>query len=244
MSSIADGSKFTCDHCDLQEVEKLLKVLLDKLTSASISRHPRSISERKVNALRNEMLNALQLLTPSSGSDASSVSSTAAAGASTKDISMTPYFFNKVSEILDNLITRSRTALSMASSVFSSGDTVDNWNQRQQEIARQFAYEERYELAKLIIRQHDVEYNYHCTEQNCGSSCIFAIETCPNVGCGVLYSRKWATQHDDICPEKILSCPRICGEHRMRKQIDDHLVTDCILRPIKCPYHGAGCVKG
>lgn len=240
VSLVTDTTGFTCDYCDLQEVETLTKMFLDKLTAASINRHPRNISERKINALKNEMMDVLQL---SFTSSAATTNKTAPA-TTTPSPSMTPYFSTKTSDILDSFITSCRTTLAMASSVFKSGDASDNFTQRQQDVARYFAMEERVEWAKLVLRKHDVEYNFHCSVRNCGPSCIFAVESCPNVGCCVYFSRKWAEAHDAICPEKILGCPRTCGVCLQRKRMDMHLRDDCILRPITCTYHSVGCKHG
>jgi homogentisate solanesyltransferase len=240
VSLVTDTTGFTCDYCDLQEVEMLTKMFLDKLTAASINRHPRNISERKINALKNEMMDILQLPT----SPATVTASKTAPSTTSPSPAMTPYFSTKTSDILDSFISSCRTTLAMASSVFRSGDAADNFTQRQQDVARYFAMEERVEWAKLVLRKHDVEYNFHCSVRNCGPSCIFAVESCPNVGCCVYFSRKWAEAHDAVCPEKILGCPRTCGECLQRKRMDMHLRDDCILRPITCTYHSVGCKHG
>ncbi len=237
VNTIADTSHFTCDYCDLQEVENLTNMFLDKLTAATLNRHPRNVSERKINALKNEMIDILQL--------PSSASTTVPGNPSPKgSFSMAPYAYVKVSESLDSFITSCRTTLSMASSVFKSGDVGENWSQRQQEVDRCFSVEERHEWAKLMLRKHDVEFSYHCSVRNCGPSCVFAVEACPNLGCCVYFSRKWAQQHDAICPEKMLPCTRACGEHRKRKKLETHLRDECILRPIDCPYKSVGCNHG
>eukprot|EP01033_Poteriospumella_lacustris_P012154 gene12154-8696_t len=193
--------------------------------------------ERKINALKNEMMDVLQLST----SPATATANKTAPSTTSPSPAMTPYFSTKTSDILDSFISSCRTTLAMASSVFRSGDAADNFTQRQQDVARYFAMEERVEWAKLVLRKHDVEYNFHCSVRNCGPSCIFAVESCPNVGCCVYFSRKWAEAHDAVCPEKILGCPRTCGECLQRKRMDMHLRDDCILRPITCTYHSVGC---
>jgi hypothetical protein len=218
VNMIIDTSNFTCDHCDLQEVEKLARLFLDKLTAATINRHPRNICERKINLLKNEMMDICRSVG-----------------------TMRPYAYTKVSESLDVFISSCRTTLSMASSVFIFNDATEHWAHRQQDIARYFVTEERLEWAKLMIRNHDVECSYHCNVRNCGPSCIFAIEACPNIGCCVYYSRKWAEQHDTVCPEKVLPCTRTCGNQCKRKHMSTHLQNDCILRPIDCPYKQLGC---
>lgn len=78
--------------------------------------------------------------------------------------------------------------------------------------------------------------------KNCGKSCIFGIEFCPNSPCIEQYSRKWSQQHDAICPEKILPCTRQCGEIMPRKNMETHVSQECILRPVFCPYNCIGCI--
>jgi hypothetical protein len=52
---------FTCDYCDLKEVEKLSDLFLEKFLSASIKRFPRNYTLSKMNNLKNFFLLALQL---------------------------------------------------------------------------------------------------------------------------------------------------------------------------------------
>lgn len=215
-------------------MEKLSKALLEKLAQASINRHPRSISERKINTLKNDILATLQLVTEASSAAKASTTTTAAS-------SMSPYTFENTIDILDNFIVRSRTTLSMASSMLGSGDVVDNWNVRLQEIQKHFADDERIELARLIIRKHDSRYDFHCNQRNCGPACIFVVEQCVHQGCFVCYSRKYTQQHDSICPEKPLPCDRNCSETILRKTMVHHVQDECILRPVRCPYECTGC---
>eukprot|EP01039_Chlorochromonas_danica_P001241 gene1240-1353_t len=152
------------------------------------------------------------------------------------------YNFETLEILLDQFVERSRTAWSMASSVLKSGDTATNQAERKLQIAQDsFLEEERNELARFVIRRHDHQYLFHCDKQSCGSSCIFAVEQCPNAPCMVCYSRKWASHHDAICPDKILPCQRACGFQIARKVMTHHLQEECPLRPVICPFQCVGC---
>lgn len=85
---------------------------------------------------------------------------------------------------------------------------------------------------------------YHCEKKDCGPNCIFAVENCPNPPCLMFFSKKWASQHDAVCKDKILPCERYCGEHVARKNMNLHLLNDCCLRPVKCPFDCVGCKTG
>lgn len=155
------------------------------------------------------------------------------------------YNFEALEALLDQFANRSRTAWSMASSVLKSGDTATNQAERKLQIAQDyFLEEERNELARFVIRRHDHQYLFHCDKQSCGPSCVFAVEQCPNAPCVVCYSRKWASHHDAICPEKILPCQRACGFQIARKVMTYHLQEECPLRPVICPFQCVGCTTG
>lgn len=110
----------------------------------------------------------------------------------------------------------------------------------------QFLSEERQEIAKLFIQKYDSPWNrFHCSEKQCSSrssACPFQHTSCPNKPCSVMYSLKYAEEHDMICPEKSLTCDRLCGEINIRrKNMNNHLLNECTLRLVDCPYQCVGC---
>eukprot|EP01034_Spumella_vulgaris_P029296 gene29296-36321_t len=143
---------------------------------------------------------------------------------------------------LDTFANQSKTALSMASSVLSSSNASEALSLRLVEVSRlYFGDEERAELARLLIRKFDSVYEFHCEKLHCGDSCQFSVELCPHSECGVRYSRKWAAQHDGMCPQKIVPCTRECGVDIKRRFMDPHLCQDCVLRPVVCAFTELGC---
>ncbi|RYH03770.1 hypothetical protein EON65_46965, partial [archaeon] len=59
MSTLADFTFLTCDHCDLQEVEKLSMLLLEKFTAATLRRFPRLLTRAKACSLKSEFISIL-----------------------------------------------------------------------------------------------------------------------------------------------------------------------------------------
>jgi hypothetical protein len=104
-----------------------------------------------------------------------------------------------------------------------------------------YSFDERKELARAIIRKYDVTHEFHCTNKFCGKECPFAIQLCPNPGCGVRFSKKAWLEHEAKCPEKALTCPNQCGSSISRRKMMDHIREECLLRVIPCPYTKIGC---
>jgi len=104
-----------------------------------------------------------------------------------------------------------------------------------------FPLEERRQLAKVLIQKRDSVFSYHCDQKNCGHHCPFAYEHCPHIDCPVIYSRKWSNQHDQECPQKIIECERHCERHVMRRLMKNHLMDECVLRPVECSFASLGC---
>ena len=69
MSLICNLDSLTCDYCDLQEIDKISALFLDKLTIASINKHPRILTVQKMCQLKNEFLESLHLYDDSSALD-------------------------------------------------------------------------------------------------------------------------------------------------------------------------------
>lgn len=279
VANLCDMGEVTCDHCDLQEVERLAELFLEKLVAASLRRHPRRISQSKVVALKSALVDILVSFSfsPKAGATeedgsgstsrstlsrissgfrnlrSSSISAPAAAvpGAANEcapaewksevEIAQT-YNLSTLMGLLDQFAEHSQTAWSMASSVLKAGDPMTNLSERMQEISQNyFMLEERMELARFVLRAHDHASEFHCNQKNCGNHCIFTVEPCPNMPCAVCFSRKWAAQHDGLCPEKLLPCERVCGETVARKRMFVHLEEHCCLRPVTCPFTCIGC---
>lgn len=220
-SKICKISDWTCDHCDNEKVDSLSNQLLQCLSAASYSKHPRQLTVPKMNVLKDEFLAALPL-------GKAPVNLDAALGP----------LFNQFS-------LEGRNAWSIVSASIASGDPAENLLRRTAEVAAEhFRSPEREALAKMLIRQNDTEHLFHCHIKNCGQQCDFAIVHCENEHCVVTVSRKWLRKHDNMCPEKIVECERSCGDMLPRRSMSTHLKESCPLRPVDCPFACIGCCSG
>ena len=125
-----------------------------------------------------------------------------------------------------------------------------------------FAMSERKMVAECIIRRHDIPgqattggvvdptkpllgtgYNFHCNVVNCGSSCEFAHQMCPNRRCDVRYSVRDHDMHQAECGYAVVECPRACGDPGvLRKELHSHMESSCPHRPAGCPFNELGCM--
>jgi len=221
---LSDFGALTCDWCDLDEVENVSSVLLHALAVASVRAHPRNLTEQKCNKLKTELVNFLSLR----GGDL---------------ISTGQYSHKVVASRLEEFSKGTGSAWSAVSSLVASGSPIEILGRRTADIAgAYFSHEERRVLAGLVIRKHDVTFQYHCDKPGCGAACEFRIEKCPHDGCGTVYSSKWAQEHDSVCPQKIIPCTRVCGDSCIRRLMQKHLSFACPLRPSECPYKDLGCM--
>lgn len=236
----------TCDYCDLDEVERLASLLLDKFVRASLVRHPHSFAGAKVNKLKNEFVEAL--------------------GLTNGDLVM-QYSYENTEQILNKFVEMGKSSLSMASLALGSSSLDDLYDRRLVEVVRGGALDkgECIDLAKLFLQRFDPEYSFHCDTANCSrceqrqpqemttqngesecenvsaARCPFRYEVCPHQDCGTEYSAKWAQRHDSGCPLKPVDCERACGRSVLRKLMGHHIQDECILRPVRCQYVALGC---
>jgi hypothetical protein len=267
------STHLTCSYCDLEEVEKLGALLLDRLSLASAIRYPSKNSNVKTIGLKNRMLVALGFLdttgtvAPASSTSTSSNTSTAAgtgagagAGASTDATKTRPgsvpalllptatieqYSFGAVEDILNDFVNHCKNAWSTASSMLSADEPEETLRKRSIQIAQTLLpADEAAEIARLLIRAFDRANAFHCERAQCGAECDFHVERCPSDGCSKDYSRKWAADHAAVCPHKIVPCHRFCGENLKRKDMPVHLHDLCGLRIVQCPLFEFGCKTG
>jgi len=217
---IYSSDKLTCSYCDIEEIDRLSTTLLEVLTTASLKKHPRFISVPKVNSLKYSLIEAFNF---------------------SKAEPIDDYTTERILTLLEPFISHGPNAWTMASAALGGGNTTEYFGKRTVEILDSFSIYERNEISKLIIRKFDKNYTYHCNKINCKDECVFSPMLCPNTDCGVIFSKKWADKHDNICPQKIIDCERLCGEKVIRRLHNSHLETSCSLRPMKCPFNELGC---
>ena len=243
----------TCDYCDLNEVERLASLLLDRFVRASLTRHPRHLTAAKANKVKNEFVEALGL---------------------TSD-GIVQYSYEKMTQTLDKFVEAGKSSLSMSSMMQTPVSVEDLFDRRLVEVAHEGILEkgECIDLAKICLQRFDPEYNFHCDVLNCsqqqqkqkqqqkaqqGASdmkegevegegsveeelCPFRYEVCPHEHCGTEYSAKWARDHDSVCLLKPVDCERVCGRVVLRKLMGHHMQDECVLRPVRCQYVKLGC---
>jgi len=202
----------------------LSSILLNTLTAASLKAHPRQFSEPKCNILKSQLVQALGFDKP--------------------PITMGMYCAKQIYERLEAFASGTGSAWASMSGVLGNATGMEAVGRRTADIANTFfSHEERREIAGLIIRKHDLLHQYHCDVAQCGEECIFKVEACTNEGCHVLFSRKWAADHDLICPQKNVHCERECGDMVMRRKMRRHLDQACALRRVDCPFLEIGCLS-
>ncbi len=141
------------------------------------------------------------------------------------------------------------------SNLLASGTSSELLGRRTADVSHAFfSYAERRQLAVAIIKRHDVPvpgstaragagYRFHCSQLQCGPSCQFAHETCPNAGCETEYSVMHRQRHKDECQWQEVTCTRGCGEQGIvRRGLPAHLEHVCPLRPAPCPFAEVGCM--
>ena len=225
MLAPAAAVSLTCSYCDFEEVESISQLLLDKLSLASALRHPAQNSETKTIAIKNKMLSSLEL-----------------DNVNAKD----NYSYALIQGKLTTFVYQSKSTWSTASSILSKDTPEETLTKRTAWLSQtHFTQDEGYELARLIIRLLDKSNVYHCDKKDCTSAqCEFRLDVCPNPGCGMQYSRKWANKHSTACPHKVVPCDRCCGENVKRLQMAEHLSEHCGLRTVRCPLYDLGCKTG
>jgi hypothetical protein len=215
---VNNSSTLTCSHCDLKEVDRLAPVLAEKLTRASLARHPRCITAANMGSLLNDFVDWLKLR-DHLVSEHYSFEGTVSACAE---------FINSCYSLSAFTITALGTEL------------FDN---RLLEVsAKYFPLTVAKEMAKLLLRKNDSNHRYHCDCRNCGLECLFAEEQCPFYeDCGVAYSKKWKTDHQVICPHMLIDCVQDCGQKVKRKLMVYHVSDECNYRSVICPFAQLGC---
>lgn len=247
--------RLTCEDCDLQEVERLANLFLDKLSAASAARHPRLNTIVKFAQLKSEFLGILGFSheeeqpkhqQQQQQQQHQHQQQQRCGGAAAGEDYASEYSFDRVTNDLDALVGQSRAALlSRASSILSHSSADAALAARTAEIARlYFTADERRAVARLLIRSRDYSHRYHCDQPDCirTGQCPFRVVMCSNEGCGVMFSLNALQQHDGRCPEKPISCLRHCGVAPVkRRNLQHHLWHECTLRPVTCPFEEFGC---
>ena len=182
-----EADSFTCDVCDLQEVEQLASLFLDKFCAASVAKHPRMSTIAKVVQLKNEFISTLGIVNMNTVGTAAqqqqqqnagewstySSNGAYAAAALHEHTPSVPYSLPYLTSKLDSFIAISKIGLmTRASSILSHKTDSEQLIERTAEIVQyHFTQDERFELARLLIRKLDKENQFHCDVKNCQGNC-------------------------------------------------------------------------
>lgn len=106
-------------------------------------------------------------------------------------------------------------------------------------------------LAEALIARIDKPRVFHCgtvfaTEDEAighRAQCRFRPVTCPNQGCGQLFSAMHLPNHDAICVHKPVPCTQGCSFNVPRHDMQQHCATKCDKRVMQCPFQRAGCTE-
>lgn len=218
--------KGSCDHCDSSEVQEISDCLLEALTQTSLHENPGEYSEVMTNRLKNMLHELLGLASRSQ-----------------------PFSdMGGVHQCIDKFflsVINAKSAWAKLSSIVGADYLPERLPERAVEVSSySFPIEERREVARMLIRQYDTTFAFHCHKYNCGAACAFALTPCPNLGCSEVLSAKFMEAHLGDCQFTPLGCGRGCGETVARKEMPCHLRLTCDLRPAECPYSALGCHTG
>lgn len=218
----------TCLHCDLTHIERLLPLLLDKLQVAlDIAYKGKGVNARTIANMKTSLIDAVL-----SGNN-----------------NMQFFLHDEIVQKLDQfaLTLTKRGLLRLPTGLGNSGGGNSGGGGGgavgdSAMVAAHFSAEERFGVARAIIRTYDKSFRHHCNQPRCGQQCPFAVMLCGNHGCAARFSRPGWSEHDAVCPNKIISCPLYCGEWMPRMASAAHCTNACVRRVVPCPYNVLGCV--
>ena len=144
----------TCDHCDLSEIEKIDNELLLKISEMTL----------KVDSMR---LPTAPVINPIKEKLITDIMSAESMGI--------PALYKTISAFQVQ-------GQSSWGKLFTHRDKTEfDLPNRIAEVKSGY-FEESALLAQVIIRKHDVGFEYHCNTRNCGSACVFAPQACAHTG--------------------------------------------------------------
>lgn len=156
VSGISSNDKIpvSCDHCDLSEIEKIDNELLVKIAEMTL----------KVDSIKLPMAPVINPIKEKLITDIMSAQSMG------------------ISALYKTITTFQVQGQSSWGKMFTHRDKTEfDLPNRIAEVKSGY-FEERALLAQVIIRKHDVGFEYHCNSRSCGSACVFAPEACAHTG--------------------------------------------------------------
>lgn len=89
-------------------------------------------------------------------------------------------------------------------------------------------------VARAAVRAYDPSGRGACDSRHADSrGCLFLPVQCP--GCGGIFSRRVAADHDALCDRKKVPC-EACDALVERRMMSVHRTRDCSRRAVRCPF--------
>lgn len=169
VDTFASQEKWTCDHCDLEELARISKLLLHAFAASSLRLHPDRLSVAKANTVKTRLVQSLGL---NEGGDLGDRASRAG------------YIVRPRSSVhLADMGTSAPFTLPLSFTQALAMEAAEAIEARAAECARlYFREDEREALAFAVIHAHDKAFEFHCSVKACGAACVFAPSICPNQG--------------------------------------------------------------
>lgn len=253
-----EHDKMLCNICDFEELQRLASVMLQALAASSLQAGITTLTDLKVNQLKNKMMDVIL----SHGT--------------------TSCYPEGLVIALQKFVGSAQSGWSS-----SSSSALDNLVPRLRELddTHYFPMEERLHLAQMIVRSLDHNGHYHCLklqsecsggaydtvkpatndEQDAVDSsatadekvndgsfvsatlrprCDFYVIQCHHDGCMASFSYIRRQRHNNSCEYKRVACLRECGDEVPRREMNAHMDKACRLRPAKCVFYDLGCNTG
>uniref|UniRef100_A0A6N2MVY8 TRAF-type domain-containing protein n=1 Tax=Salix viminalis TaxID=40686 RepID=A0A6N2MVY8_SALVM len=241
------GHLFHCELYDTEIVRKIGQIFLPGLSSACVDnttgdmfRSPGSVAVD----VRKEMIDYL-----TQRSESFVAESVVLEGGPDAEVSDHPY--DIISVMVDDFASLKRSLFGRVSGWLLSEkreDKIDDFIQ-EMETNGFWLLEKREAIAQILVKNVDYKNIFHCDKKfntveelaehvvNCG----FRTMNCTNEGCTTVFCASQLEKHDSACPFKIIPCEQQCSENIMRREMDRHCITVCLMKIVNCPFYVVGC---
>jgi homogentisate solanesyltransferase len=244
-NQVEEYSLIPCNHCDVEIVQKLEKVLLHGLATACVEktasdlfRGPTAVTPEISKEMIEFLMERTELLLSESSVEADENLE------QIKKACTHPVEY--ISELVESFIGSKRNLLIRVSGWISSETREAKIEDTANQIAETNSFRS---VAEVLLRNINIKGNFHCPEKFSTESefdlhrqnCDFRQVCCKNEGCGAVFSAIRLVNHDFTCPFKVLPCDQVCGERVVRYEMEKHCSTICKMRLVDCPFYNFGC---
>lgn len=173
---IGNNPNQTCQNCDLKSQLDMAELLLQKLYAAVRGRYGPALKLHKIIKMKSQLIDALFALPQNT------------------------YNPQLVEQQLNDFVTEQTKGIGRY-----APHTFAPYSQAHPDGAllySSFPRSERKAIVRALIRKHDLSYQFHCAERECGTQCPFAVHRCPNPGCDEVFCLRDWPAHDAQCSYK------------------------------------------